>query len=152
MKTRTEILELTQEDLVDLFSTATYGSLWLAIHAQDREGVEINENDCREDIWAKCLLAGKSIICTDLNSEGEWNYGNLPSRVDDEGYVEYSVNLQNIKDGLSKCADGDFDYHGTENDFLSECFFNFRSNNGDFDNLQAECVMQVVIFGEIIYG
>lgn len=146
MKTRTIIEELTQADLVDLLCTATYGSQWLEIYAPDREGVEIEEKDCREDVWAKCLLAGKTIECTDLYSEGEWNYGKLPHKIDDSGYVVYSVTLQDIKNGLQECADGN------AGSWCLTCFNTFRENDGGLDNPQAEYLMQIILFGELIYG
>ena len=146
MRTRTEILELTQADLVDLFSTATYGSSWLTIYAPDREGADITEDDCLEDEWAKCLLSGKRIVCTDLYSEGE-RYGTLPtSEVDENGYVAYSVSLQDIKDGLSKCADGEL------GSWCATAFRAFQEGEGGMDNPMAEMLMQAIIFGELIYG
>ena len=146
MKTKTEITEITHEDLVNLLCTATYGSSWLEIHAPDREGIVKEDGDCREDIWAKCLLAGKTIECTDLYSEGEWNYGELPHKIDDSGYVVYSVTLQDIIKGLQKCADGE------GGSWCATQFRLFQEDAGNLDLEGAEMLMQIILFGELIYG
>ena len=157
MKTKTIIEELTQEDLVDLLCTATYGSNWLSIFASNRTGFKIEETDCMEDIWAKALLAGKMLTCTDYNADEGEVYGTLEHEQDEDGHTEYLVTLQDIKDGLAKCADGTFkrsaDHYG-ENDlaYISECYRNFHNNHGEMDNPQAEALMQIILFGELIYG
>ena len=154
MKTKTIITELTQEDLVNLLCTATYWSSWLSCYANDREGVDITEEDCREDVWAKCLLAGKRITCVDYYAEGE-HYGELPytfGKEDEE--CEYSVSLQDIINGLQKCADGTFvdaDNDGAK-EWLSECLRDLANEDVDFDNPEAEALMQIILFGELIYG
>ena len=65
MKTRTIITEINHEDLVNLFSTATYGSSYFEVvkKKKDYYGTELeDENDCREDTWAKILFSGKADI------------------------------------------------------------------------------------------
>ena len=49
MKTKTIIEELSQEDLVNLFCTATYGSSWLGIRTGEKTGIKEEEGDCLED-------------------------------------------------------------------------------------------------------
>ena len=144
MKTRTEILELTQADLVDLFSTATYGSAWLSISAQDRRHIVADEDDCREDIWAKVLLAGDTIVCTDNYAEGEC-YGKLPCTIDEDENADYTLSLQDIKNGLQKCADGEM------GSWCATAFRAFQEGEGGMDNPMAEMLMQAIIFGELIY-
>lgn len=160
MKTKTIITELTQEDLVNLLCTATYGSNMFRCEAPDRDGVDIKNGDCLEDVWAKCLLAGKSILVTDLNSDGDGNYGALPSSVDEDGYVTYSVKLTDIINGLQECADGTFlvaasnynNYGENDKRYVMSCFNTFKENDGGMDTPQAEALMQIIVFGELIYG
>lgn len=154
MKTKTIITELTQEDLVDLLCTATYGSMWLSCYAPDRKGVNITEGDCMEDVWAKCLLAGKKIYCIDHYAEYGETHGTLPHKNDEDGNTAYLVSLQDILDGLQKCADGTFidadnDHAG---EYLLSCVNTFKENDGGMDNPQAEALMQIILFGELIYG
>lgn len=159
MKTKTIITELTQEDLVNLLCTATYGSNWLACSAPDRTGFTKEDNDCLEDIWAKSLLAGHKIDCVDYYAEGEV-YGTLEHDIDDEDNVVYRVSLQDILDGLQKCADGTFihtNYNESENgdnekSWIAKCFQHFKEDTGEMDNPEAESLMQIILFGELIYG
>ena len=151
MKTKTIITELTQEDLVNLLCTATYGSNWLSCSAPDRRHIVVEENDCREDIWAKVLLAGDHIVCTDYYAEGEC-YGKLPCKIDDEDNADYTLSLQDIINGLQKCSDGDYveaEEHGV---WISKCFRELQNGGYDLDNPQAETLMQIILFGELIYG
>ena len=155
MKTKTIITELNQEDLVDLLCTATYGSSWLECNAPDREGLDVTEQDCLEDVWAKALLAGKKIECIDHYAEGV-SYGTLPHETDEDENVTYQVTLEDVKKGLQACADGTFkeDCGGTLS-WLKECFAHFADpENGrmQMDLPEADAIMQVIMFGELIYG
>ena len=160
MKTKTIITELTQEDLVNLLCTATYGSNWLSCYAPDREGVDITEDDCLEDEWAKCLLAGKKITCTDYNADEGEHYGTLEHYTEEDGQTTYLVSLQDIINGLQKCADGTFshtnydeaDNGDTEKSWIAKCFQHFKEDTGEMDNPEAESLMQIILFGELIYG
>jgi len=151
MKTRTIIEELTQEDLVTLFSSATEGSSWLDITAPERTGIEVNPDDCREDVWAKSVLAGHKIKCFDYYAEGE-TYGGLGRVIKKDGTGVYFVGLDEIKKGLAKCADGSFTEDDGERKWLAECFENFKNGGYDTDLSEAEALMQVIMFGELIYG
>ena len=67
MKTKTTITELSHEDLVNLLSTATFGSSWLSccISQATRDKLKDLPGDCREDIWANALLNGFPIYLTE---------------------------------------------------------------------------------------
>lgn len=145
MKTKTIITDLTQEDLVDLLCTATYGSSWLDCSAPERSGIELNENDCREDVWAKSLLAGHKLKVYDYYAEGE-KYGNLGCVIKEDGTAVYFVGLKEIRDGLQKCADGD------AGSWCATAYRAFREGEGEMDNPMAEMLMQIILFGELIYG
>lgn len=154
MKTKTIITELTQEDLVNLLCTATYGSNWLSCYAPDREGVDITEDDCLEDEWAKCLLAGKKITCTDYNADEGEHYGTLEHYTEEDGQTSYLVSLQDIINGLQKCADGtskDADKYADKG-FLARCYNDFVNDGDNWDYVEADALMQVILFGELIYG
>lgn len=157
MKTKTIITELTQEDLVNLLCTATYGSNWLEIHRTTDNGVKWDGDECLEDTWAKCLLAGNPIECTDHYAEGD-HYGELPYKVnDDEDGIEevtYTLSLQDIINGLQKCADGtskDADKYADKG-FLARCYNDFVNDGDNWDYVEADALMQVILFGELIYG
>lgn len=155
MKTKTEIIEITHEDLVNLFSTATYGSCWLdaSVSEEDRLDLDIDDEDCREDVWAKAILSGEKVSFVDLDAE-ETSYGSLENHADEQtGIVEYRVGLEDIKRGLCAAADGDFRGDDEEKSFVRNCFTAFASEDQlEFDKVCAENLFQVILFGEIIYG
>ena len=156
MKTKTTITELGHDDLVDLFATALYGSTYL--EADYTNSSLKTDEDCFEDILAKNLLAGDSIVITDWYAEGE-AYGHLDYIVDDEDEcVHYTLNLDDIKRGLERASDGTFnagDDKWTEQTKRSAkvSFDSFMDEDRcDFDLVRADILMQIILFDEIIYG
>lgn len=148
MKTKTIITEINHEDLVNLFSTAIYGSDYFDVVKKKIEyyGTELeDEDDSREDTWAKILLAGKPVYVLDYYSEEE-AYGNLPHTWDEKrGAMKYTVTLDDIKKGLQKALDnGGWD---------AKCAFDLINNDSfDLDLPEAENLLQIITFGEAIYG
>lgn len=163
MKTKTTITELSHDDLVNLFSTALYGSSYLSANytIEDRKSVDVSDADCYEDIIAKILLSGKSVEVTDNYAEG-CSYGSLPYKFqdkgDDDSPVIYFVNLESIKRGLERAADGTFnvgDDEWTEQTKRNArvSFDSFMDEDRcDFDLVRADILMQIILFNEIIYG
>ena len=155
MKTKTTITELTHEDLVNLFSTSLYGSTYLEADYTNPSLKE--EGDCLEDILAKNLLAGDSIVITDWYAEGEV-YGNLDHIVDDEDEcVHYTLNLEDIKRGLENAASGTFNASiskwSDDRRNARVSFESFANEDAvDFDLVRADILMQIILFDEIIYG
>lgn len=150
MNTRTTITDITKEELSDFFSTATYGNHWCEVfrNKEISGDVKADENDCREDLWAKVLLGGYSLYFADYNAEDEEDfYGELPHEWDEEGQcMNYRFNLQDVKNGLAKAANSD-------NEYTRRCFEEFRDiDNSSFDLNSAEELIQWIIFGEAIYG
>ena len=120
--------------LVDLLCTATYGSNWLDVKTLKSERfmdeeVEQSVRDewCREDKWANRLLKGGHIVCLDYYD-------------DDAQPARYDLTLDDIKRGLEKARDGEAVRDWA--DFVNENDDYFTCNN----------LMQVCIFGEVIYG
>lgn len=148
MKTKTIITEINHNDLVNLFSTATYGSDYFSVikKKKDYYGTELeDENDCCEDTWAKILLTGKPVYVLDYYSE-EVAYGNLPHEWDEKrGAMKYTVTLEDIKNGLQKALDnGGWD---------AECAYDLINEDScNLDLTEAENLLQIITFGEAIYG
>lgn len=118
-----------QEELVNILSGATYGSDWLEIYAtkEEREKVKISETDCREDVWAKILLAGGTIQAVDHEDDDE---------------KEYTLSLDDIKEAFTilgkECRSAlmsIIDEGGMNADYY------------DYNNL-----LQCAMFKEIVYG
>lgn len=118
--------DLNKETLVDIFSTATYGSDWLGICRPKKFDSLVKEgSECREEKWADILLGGGYIVAFAYDGDDE------PTR--------YEVTLDMMKKGLEvfkdKCP---YDYA----DFITE--------NEDY--CTCSNLMQCVLFGEVVYG
>lgn len=152
------ITEIKHEDLVNLFSTALSGSYYLDADYPDI--CKFDHDDCYEDRLAKTLLNGMSIEVRDGYAEG-CVYGNLPHELEkdedvEEGYeaVRYKVTLDDVKKGLEKAGSGTFkiNFDGEEG-FALRAFYSFTDEDAcDFDLDYADCLMQIIVFGELIYG
>lgn len=154
MKAKTTITEITQEDLVNLLSTATYGSSWLAIHVDPevRKKLDIELGDTREDVWAKALLAGYPIIMTDCQAEGD-SYGDNFLRFDGDD-AEYAIILEDIQRGLQAALDGDFNGSDDEDTarFAARSILHLMREDYSFDADNADALAQIIMFGSLIYA
>lgn len=160
MKTETKITKIEHDDLVNLFATATYGSQFFDVvkKKSDYYGTELeDENDSREDTWAKVLLSGKPVYVLDYYSE-ECAYGKLPHKWSAQNEaMKYTVTLEDIKTGLQKCLDGTFDFNDgckdAEAEYLRKCMADFVNDDAiNLDQPEAEAILQVITFGGLIYG
>lgn len=149
MKTKTTICDINHEDLVELLSTACYGSSWFGVdyNVTEYKNSAPKEGDCIEDKCAKILLHGFSITLYDMYAEDEDDhYGTLPHHWDEDArYMDYTVTLKDIERGLSKALDAG----GWSAKYVHNLI---NAEDGDFDQPQAEALVQWIIFGEEIYG
>ena len=159
-------MEQTKEDLVNLLSTALYGSNYLS--ADYEEAVEYDEDDSYEEIMAEILLNGGKILITDRYAEDGEVYGNLPCEVkeDEENFgcfiTTYFVTLKDIVSGLAKAANGTFnvgendefqpDWRERNIEFAKRSFNAFAFDEREWDLTTADCLMQIILFDEIVYG
>lgn len=157
MKTQLTITELTKEDLVDLFSTAFYGSNYLS--ADYDEAIEYDEEDCHEEILAGILLHGGAIKVTDSYADG-CHYGNLRYQYNEDNDAIYYVTLEDIKKGLERAANGTFnlrpdvsaDFADSNKRFARRSFDAYDYNEREWDLTTADCLMQIILFDEVVYG
>ena len=157
MKTETKITDLTQEDLVNLFSSAFYSSYYLS--ADYEEAIEHDEDDCYEDIMANILLNGGTIKVTDSYADG-CHYGDLQYEFNEDYDATYRVSYIDILNGLERAANGTFnlrpdvseDYAKSNMEFAKRSFNAFAYDDRDWDYFTADCLMQIILFNEIIYG
>ena len=156
MKTQTKITELTKEDLSDLFSTAFYGSNYLSVDYDDADDCD---EDCYEDTMAMILLNGGAIRVTDGYADG-CHYGNLQYQFNEDYDATYTLQLEDIIKGLERAANGTFnlrsdigaDYADGNIAFAKRSFEAMVWNINDWDVVTADCLMQIILFDEIIYG
>lgn len=160
MKIKATITGITKDDLVELFSTALYGSPFLEVSFNSNEYRKIpNPDDCEclEEKLAKMLLNGKPIIIYDRYAEDEEDFhGDLPHWwCSDWETVAYSLTLDDIKKGFEKCLSGTFKVNGGDDEevpYIRECMVHLVDGDGDLDLPEASNLLQVVIFGQIVYG
>lgn len=161
MKTRTIVTEITHEDLVNLLSTALYDSTMFDAHYNRDRYRKLPEvingeakDDCYEDRLARMLTHRWPVWIHDLNAEDEDEYyGNLMHEYVD-GTMQYCVNMEDVVRGLQRCADGTFKANDEqEKTFVSTAFARMMDEEGaEFDQADAEALLQVIVFNELIYG
>ena len=159
LKNNVEIIDITHEDLVNLFSTALCGSFYLSAE-YDKDFYnsipkDKKEGDCYEDHIADVLLNGGEIYIYDAYSEGEVYNKNaelIKEEYSDEEYAQYILTLTDIIEGLQRAANGTYK---TNNDtkFIRQCFNEFADEDCcDLDLTDADALMQIITFNELIYG
>lgn len=138
MKTKITVTEFTHDELVDLLSTALYGSSWFeADYDNDKyKLIENKEGDCFEDKLADMLLAGHKITLIDNYAEGE-SYSKKFVGFNKDESANYEITLKDLLKTAS-----------TKSGFklVEEVL------DGDGDYWTADAFLQRVVFGEEIYG
>lgn len=132
-----QVIELSHSDLVDIFATATYGSEAIDIDYNREEwgALPVKEGECSEDAMADMILNGHQLTVTDFYAEGEtYREG---AKLDKYGNGIYEIQYSDI---LNACST-------TEGIELAIDLF---EGNGDY--FTAYNLMQLIVFGEIIYG
>lgn len=141
METKITVMSMEHNDLVDLLSTALYGSTWFGAdydHAIYNSLTE-TQGQCFEDALADMLLAGHKITITDYEAEGE-KYSDKFVKFTGAGEYKnavYEVGLQDFLDVAS-----------TQKGF--RLLEDVLSGDGDF--YTADAFLQRVVFGEEVYG
>lgn len=124
---------LTHEFLYDWLSTATYGSFWCdcSTHKDTTDEVYQNakrNNDCREGVWADVLLHGGSLNVVDVE---DFDNG--------EDDAEHKVTLNDIEKAIPLFM---LNYPKQWSAIMDETM----------DLLDADALLQFVVFGDVIYG
>ena len=150
MKVQTIITDITHDDLVNLFATATEGSNIFDVKKKktDYYGTPLeSETDCREDTWAKVLLAGKPVFVYDYCADdSDEFYGNLPHEWRPKTQaMRYELTLENIRKGLERALGSQTYIAKYAQDVMDDEAVNF-------DLTEAEGLLQYIVFGEEIYG
>ncbi|MCQ2232473.1 MAG: hypothetical protein MJZ30_11560 [Paludibacteraceae bacterium] len=155
METNIRITSLSHEDLVEIFSTGTYGNCYIDVDYQDEDEntkFGYSEDDCYEDKIAKCLLNGGSIKVIDIAADGEEekedveHYGErgknwdkkMYRRINGYWYPVYVVSLPTLINGLSNP-----EAYNLLKELIDE-------ENGDV--YTAYNAIQIAVFGEEVYG
>ena len=146
METKIEVTSLTHEDLVDFLSTALYGCDNFEVgvasnskHLYNKCKEEMGEAFCWEDGLAEVLLGGGELEVTDYYAEEDpetFVAKGTAVSCDEDGNVTHRINYEDV---LKGCSLG---YKYAEELFINE--------GGDY--YTAWNLLQLVVFGELIYG
>ena len=153
MKTNTTILSISVSEIADLLGKAFSQSTWLAFQPAPgtSERIDLSGIDSIPEQWAVILKAGIPLEAIDLEANYV-SHGQLPLKgPNDDGECTYTFFLQDLISGLVAAADGKLHAGMTpgEISLATESFCHFK--NGDLDESDAERLMQVVLFREIVY-
>ena len=144
MELEIKVKSMKQEDLVDFLSTALYGNGNYRTEYNTgcyNSVCKVDEDDC----FDKVLLAGGDISIADMLSEDSaCKYGDNPNAFWSEQAkaVIYPIKYDDIIKGLNKAA---------ANGYAMEVLA-LADGEGDFDALDADSLLQFVLYGELIYG
>ena len=124
MKKEVKVFDLTKEDLVTFFSCATYGcGYWTVKIVKNSISTDtLDTNQCIEDIWADVLLKGGKLVV-----------------IDNEEDKKHIINMDSVLKGYSKCYE-----------ISPQTMVNFEEEREDM--WDGYNLMQVILFGDIIYG
>ena len=160
-----KIDSLELSDLVNLIATGIVDSTrFEALYHKPtyNDLPDKDAEDCLEDKCAKVLLAGGTIKVIDFYADGVGYAGNdVPFLIKNDDTVEYTVDLKRIIDGLENAANGEFipssDHDADilqERKYVREAFdeFSLGEDAGGFDADYADALVQIILFGEIIYA
>ena len=106
-----------------------------------------------EDIWARMLFNGGKLKLLDPESNwhwkghkpGEmlWNWQIRAERLEPVGGKWHLVSLQKIVEAIQKYGD---EHCG------NDCGADIKAINENGDAVDADCVIQIAMYGEVIYG
>lgn len=139
MKTEIKVSEIEHDELVDLLSTALYGSSWFDAE-YDKEVYRTltkTKGECFEDKLADMLLAGHKITIRDLEADGESYSKNF---VRFEGKYQDAIYEVGLDDFLRVASTQKG--HRLLEEVLS----------GEGDYYTADAFLQRVVFGGEVYG
>lgn len=145
MKTKTTITEINENDLMSLLECASSGSSWLSFGYNPDDDTS-DEFMPFENTLAHILLNGGKIQACDYYAEDEEDFnGSLEHNYDDENEcMIYYIGLDDIKNGIAKAIDMGGD--------PAQCALELVNDEIDLDLYGAENLVQIILFGELIYG
>ena len=145
-------IPLNRDDLAYLFDKLLFAppifsadidkAFYDSIPNENRKG-----NNLADKI-ADCLIYGGSVVIYDNRSNGDISPG--------MGFVtlgtKYTINISDVVNGLSKAANGTYRINN-DIEWVSDCFSDFKQGEeADFNQEEADCLMQIILFNELIYG
>ena len=123
-------LRLSEEDIEDIVVTALNGGIgyWACLDNSRPEFEGQGKDDCVDAWTAKILMEGKKVVFIDEEDEDE----------------EYILTLEKLLNGIKLFVENGYDRYGA-----------FKAGEIDLCNFDAECadcVFQLAMFGELVFG
>lgn len=139
MKLEFKVTELSHVDIVEILSSACYNNECMSIRYNKNllKDIPRHGSDCFEDRAADLLLAGKHIYVIDWDAEGQ-AYGDLPHSELEDNVLKYRVTLEDFIKGMNTEKAMPYVYQLHE--------------EGMLDSYNAYMLLQIIVFGEEIYG
>lgn len=146
-----QVCNITKDDIVALvnYIYGSYFVLKIPDNLPDKFEDLTKDLKYKEDKIAAILLNGGSIIVSDKNVQSEDVYENYAADGIEAEYneqdvcMDYKISLKDIEAGLSRCTKGQPLYSLIE--FT-------RGNFEQIDMYDMEIFLQMILFGELIYG
>ena len=129
VRTANGIIKVTEEDIEDIMCTALEGGIgYLAcLDNTEKEFVDAPKDEPYSETCAKIILRGGEIrlICEEDNES-------------------YYLNLNKFLTGIQLWIDGGYDMYGAVDGDELDC--------GSIDSECADCIIQLALFDDIVYG
>ena len=156
METRIKVTALSYADVLNLckkvMESQTAFSLECSMEKYKRCCFP-QQSDTFEDALAKCLFFAKGgIVAWDVNSNNNNQYyGHLQHKWD--GMVMcYRLRLNNVREGIENALNGNFGNSRGLKDAARAAVYHLAENGAkDFTYMDAHILMQIIIFGEVVY-
>lgn len=140
-------VKITKEDVLDIICSAVNGGVgyWAAVSADDNDYSEAKKHlveqgadlkdVCYEEVFAQILFDGKELEVTDIEK--------------DETYL---LSLEKLFIGLRKAIEEG--YYSHYNWFVPEGdgFGEWQLETSQIDSEVSDVIIQLAVFGEVIYG
>lgn len=122
-------IKVTEEDISDILSSAFYGGIgyWASL---DKTDAEFATDESYEEICTKILVGGGYVKLIDICLE------------DDP--ITYWFNLNELLCGIQLWIELGMDKYGAVNGNELDC--------GNIDSECADCIIQLTLFDDVVYG
>ena len=139
---KVQITELTKNELSDIIGSVISGNGYFYFDKEKYSNLISEDEKYYEDKIASVLANGGEVVYVDeMAEEDDTIYGNfnVKAELNDDGEMEYTINLKTFLAGLN---------NSTESiKYLHEMLI---EESGDA--YTAWCIVQLGVFGELIYG
>ena len=131
VRTANGIIKVTEEDIEDIMCTALEGGInyWADYDRNDEEYLPYIDYD--DEPFSE--------LCTKILLDGGWVW-----LIDSYKDTYYPLTIDKLMTGIQRWIDGGYDMYGAVDGEELDC--------GNIDSECADCIIQLALFGEIVYG